>query len=282
MANVKTVVLAFGLLGLALVGGCAKKEAVEPSQPVAITGSVAVDVENVVGPDPLVLDTRTYQSPAGQPFTVSVFNYYLSNIKLQKADGTEYAVPESYFLVRERPTGPIQGNGKHFVLDNIPLGEYTGLSFLIGIDEARNQEGAQTGALSPDNYMFWTWSQGYIFLQMEGHSPVSGEGTDHLLAYHIGDWRRPNNLRVVAPSLPGGLPLRVRAGHTPAVQLRADLLRLFAGNTPQLSYPILFGPDWMAVGGPEAGRVANNYSGSNDRNVAGTNSMFTVSAILDN
>ena len=42
---------------------------------------------------------------------MSSFRYYLSNFKLQRADGTEYAVPESYFLVRElRPGGlPILG-----------------------------------------------------------------------------------------------------------------------------------------------------------------------------
>ncbi len=287
MKYVKITVLPLAFFGMVLLNGCSKDKdgPVAPATPVtpaATMGTLTVDVENVVGADPLVLDTRTYTSPAGEPFTVEKFNFYLSNFKLRRADGSEYTVPESYFLIRERPTGPLPGDGKHFVLDSIPVGDYTGLSFLIGVDEARNTAGAQTGALSPDNYMFWTWSQGYIFLQLEGRSPASGETTDHLIAYHIGDFRRPNNLRVVAPPLPGGAVIPIKGGHAPVLNLRADLLRLFVGGKPELSYPVLFGPDWVAVGGSEAGRVANNYSGSADRNVPGTNSMFTVTAVRAN
>jgi hypothetical protein len=268
-------VVAAPLLGAALLAGCTK----EPSAPEPLVGKLAVNVENVVGPNPLVLDTRTYTSPAGEPYTVSIFNYYLSNFRLHRADGTEYAVPNSYFLIREGRPGSSRPDGKHFELDSIPVGEYTGLSFLIGVDEERNTAGAQTGPLSPDNHMFWTWSQGYIFLQMEGYSPRSGDAGTHLLAYHIGDFRRPNNLRVVAPPLPGGARIHIKGGRTPAVQLRADVQRLFVGAVPELSNPILFGPFWTAVGGPEAGRVATNYSGSADRAVPGTNSMFTITAV---
>jgi hypothetical protein len=243
-------------------------------------GRLSIDVENVVGPDPLVLETHTYTSPAGEAFTVSNFRYYLSNFKLQKADGSAYAVPESYFLVRElRPGDPWTDTGKHIVLDSIPAGQYTGLSFLIGVDEERNTAGAQTGALSPSNYMFWGWQQGYIFLQMEGNSALSGDASTHLLSYHIGDFSRPNNLREVAPSLPGGTTIRVAGGGSPALRLRADVLRLFTGGTPDTTFPVQFGPFWSAVGGRDAGRVATNYSGSAERGVVGTNSMFTVTSV---
>jgi hypothetical protein len=278
MKYASAVALPFALLGGLLLSGC-KQDKAEPAPPVEAVGKLAVVVENVVGTDPLILDRHTYTSPAGEQFTVSSFNYYLSNFKLRRADGSEYAVPESYFLIRERPTGPNPDDGKHFVLDSIPEGNYTGISFLIGVDEDRNTAGAQTGALSPDNYMFWTWSQGYIFLQMEGFSPQSGETGTHLLAYHVGDFRRPNNLRVVSPSLPGGTTIQILKDHAPALSLRADLLRLFAGPSPALTSPVLFGPFWMAVGGNQITPIVNNYSGSSDRNVPGTNSMFTITAI---
>ncbi|MBO2007436.1 MbnP family protein [Hymenobacter negativus] len=276
MKQATIVGLPFVLLTGLLFSSC-KKDSAEP--PAATVGTLTIDMENVVGSAPLVLDRSTYTSPAGEPFTVSCFNYYLSNFKLQRADGSEYAVPESYFLIRERPTGPNPDNGKHFVLDSIPAGNYTGISFLIGVDEDRNMTGAQTGALSPDNYMFWTWSQGYIFLQMEGNSSRSGEPGTHMLAYHVGDFRRPNNLRIVAPPLPSGGNIQVRQGHAPTLHLRADLLRLFAGPSPALTNSVLFGPFWMAVGGSQIVPIVNNYSGSTDRHVPGTNSMFTVAAI---
>jgi hypothetical protein len=281
MKHAYVVVVPFALVAGLLFSSC-RKDKTDPAPPAANVGTLAVDVENVVGTAPLVLDSRTYTSPAGEQFTVSSFNYYLSNFKLQRADGTEYAVPNSYFLIRERPTGPNPGNGKHIVLDSIPAGTYTGVSFLIGVDEDRNTTGAQTGALSPDNYMFWTWSQGYIFLQMEGYSPQSGETSTHMVAYHVGDFRRPNNLRIVAPPLPGGGTIQMQQGHTSALNLRADLLRLFAGPSPALTNPVLFGPFWGAVGGNQIVPIVNNYSGSTDRHVPGTNSMFTVTAVRNN
>lgn len=281
MKHAYVVALPLALLGGLFFSSC-RKDRADPAPPTANVGTLTVDVANVVGTAPLVLDSRTYTSPAGEQFTVSSFNYYLSNFRLLRADGSEYAVPESYFLIRERPTGPNPDNGKRFVLDSIPAGTYTGISFLIGVDEDRNTAGAQTGALSPDNYMFWTWSQGYIFLQMEGHSPQSGETGSHMLAYHVGDFRRPNNLRIVAPPLPGGSTIQMQQGHTSTLTLRADLLRLFAGPTPALTNPVLFGPFWMGVGGNQIVPIVNNYSGSTDRHVPGTNSMFTVAAVRNN
>ncbi|MDO7875475.1 hypothetical protein Q5H93_12095 [Hymenobacter sp. ASUV-10] len=267
------------LMGAALLGGCADKKA-DPTPPPAPVGSLHIDVENVVGPDPLVLDTRTYTSPAGEPFTVSTFRYYLSNFKLTRADGSQYAVPESYFLVRElRPTDPWTDTGKHIVLDSIPAGDYTGVSFLIGVDEARNTAGAQTGALAQSNHMFWDWRQGYIFLQMEGHSPASGDPVAHLLSYHIGDFANPNNLREVAPPLPGGATIRLAAGGRSALKMRADLLRLFTGGTPDTDFPVEFGPYWSASGGRDASTIATNYGGSPERGVVGTNSMFAVTEV---
>jgi hypothetical protein len=270
------------LVGAALLGGCADKKA-DPTPPPATVGSLNIYMKNMVGPDPLVLETRFYSSPARQPFTVSNFRYYLSNFKLTRADGSQYAVPESYFLVRElRASDPWTDPGKHIVLDSIPVGTYTGLSFLIGVDEERNTAGAQTGALSPANYMFWDWRQGYIFLQMEGSSPLSGDAGTQLLSYHIGGFSQPNNLREVAPPLPGGATIQVAGGRTPSLHMSADLLRLFTGGTPDTSFPVEFGPFWSAVGGREAGRIATNYSGSAERGVVGTNSMFAVTSVQNN
>ncbi|GAA4363107.1 hypothetical protein GCM10023185_31580 [Hymenobacter saemangeumensis] len=261
---------------LLLLAACTATKPEDAPAPEPSTAPLAVTVENLVGTAPLTLDTRTYSSPAGESFTVSTFNYYLSNFKLQRADGSEYVVPESYFLVKEERPGSGRPDGKRFVLPDIPVGEYTGISFLIGVDEERNSAGAQSGALSPSNGMFWSWAQGYIFLMMEGNSPQSGDAATRLLSYHIGGVRTPNTLREVAPALPQGTVIRVRGGRTPALQLRTNLLRLFEGP-----YPVRFGTDFFAVGGPEANRMASNYSGSTQRSVPGRSSMFTIAGVQE-
>ena len=75
---------------------------------------------------------------------------------------------------------------------NIPPGNYSGISFLMGVDSLHNVSGAQSGALDPANGMFWTWNTGYIMAKMEGTSPVSSL-PNQKIEYHIGGFAAPNN-----------------------------------------------------------------------------------------
>ncbi|MFC7670545.1 MbnP family protein [Hymenobacter humi] len=129
-------------------------------------GPVDIEFENVVGSAPLQLNNSTpYTTPAGDQFTVATLRYYISNIKLKKADGTEYVQPESYYLIDQERLA-----SQRFTIANVPAGTYTGLTFTLGVDAARNVAGAQTGALAPSD-MFWDWTSGYIFTKLEGRSP---------------------------------------------------------------------------------------------------------------
>jgi hypothetical protein len=59
------------------------------------------------------------------------------------------------------------------------------MEFMIGVDSARNNSGAQTGALDPTNGMFWSWSTGYIMAKFEGTSAQSPAAAN-ALKFHIG------------------------------------------------------------------------------------------------
>src|SRR5687768_5238883 len=91
---------------LLLATSCRKKEdpIVEPAK-----REVHINMVNFAGNDSLKLGTATYTNAAGEPFTVSMFNYYISNVKLIAANGTDYVEKESYHLVREGING-----SKHF------------------------------------------------------------------------------------------------------------------------------------------------------------------------
>jgi len=211
-------------------------------------GTLDVEVDHLVGNVPLVLNTGTYTTSSGQQFTVSTFNYYLSNIKLKKADGTEYAEPESYHLIRQSDAAT-----KAFTLTNVPAGDYTALTFTIGVDSARNVSGAQTGALDPANGMFWTWNSGYIYTKLEGSSPQAG-GNKQLL-FHIGGFKKPNNtIRTVSPSL-NGATIQIRQDRAPAVHLAADVLKMFTGPNP-----IDFSTLSNTMGGSNSVKVADNQA----------------------
>ncbi|GAA4365624.1 hypothetical protein GCM10023185_36050 [Hymenobacter saemangeumensis] len=142
-----------------------------------LTGSVGVHFDAQANGNSFALGRAVTKSD-GQSFTPTAFKYYVSNVRLLRADGSDYAVPESYYLIDAAKPLTAQ-----LSLPSIPLGEYTGISFLAGVDAARNSAGAQTGALDAGQGMFWDWNQGYIYSKLEGSSPDSPTGA---ITFHIG------------------------------------------------------------------------------------------------
>lgn len=236
----------FTFLVIALISvftfSCKEDPDAEPGLP----GEVTLEFDHIVGTRALSLDNQEYTNTNGDKFTVSRFKYYISNIILKKADGTEYKQPESYYLIDESVPA-----SKNVNIKDIPAGEYTSLTFTIGVDSARNVSGAQTGALDPANGMFWTWNSGYVFVKLEGTSPQSQNGG---LVFHIGGFQKPNNtIRTISPAL-NGQKLRIAAGKAPQVHLKVDVLNMFQGaNT------IKFAELSTTMGGANSVKVADNY-----------------------
>jgi chorismate-pyruvate lyase len=90
----------------------------------------------------------------GDTMNFTKFKYYVSNLKLKKADGTWWVHPESYFLVDAADAASTT-----LSLGTLPVGEYTEMEYTLGVDSTRNVSGAQSGALAPSD-MFWNWNTG--------------------------------------------------------------------------------------------------------------------------
>lgn len=138
------------------------------------------------GAQKLILDSATYSNALNQSYTISKLKYYISHIKLKRADGKEIATEEYFLLDEEEPLSKI------IKLQHIAAGEYSEISFMIGVDSIHNVSGTQTGALDPSHAMFWAWNTGYIFLKLEGMAPQS-KSPGHIFEYHIGGFTSPNN-----------------------------------------------------------------------------------------
>ncbi|RDC63940.1 MbnP family protein [Adhaeribacter pallidiroseus] len=218
----------------------------DPETEAITMGQVNLEFEHVVGNEELALNPQQYTNANGDQFQITTFKYYISNIVLIKADGSTYKQPDSYYLIdQEKP------DSKLLTLNNVPSGEYTGLTFTVGVDSVRNVSGAQTGALDPAQGMFWSWNTGYIFLKLEGYSPQSEKGG---LTFHIGGFKAPNNtIRTVSPDLNGNKML-VAAGKAPQVHLKVNVLEMF--QSPRL---IKFADLSTTMGGPASVTVADNY-----------------------
>ena len=244
-----------GLLAGGLLSSCHKS----PAAPAAQFGDVFLELEPSVGTAPLTLNAPAYPNGNGEQFTVSTFKYYLSDVRLLRADGSHYAVPDGYFLV-----DAADEVSQHVALRRVPAGDYTGLSFVVGVDSARNVAGAQTGALDPVHGMFWDWNAGYVFMRLEGASAASATGR---VRFSIIGFQRPYNaLRTISPAFKGAT-LTASPDHQPEIHLNVDVQKMFTGPTP-----VRFADVYDSEGGPSAVRVADNYAAG----------MFTLEHIHPN
>ena len=217
---------------------------------VDVAPQFTIEMDHLLGLEKFHLDS-TYMNALNQEFTPTLFKYYVSNISLIRDDNTEYVLPQSYFLVN-------QDNPESMLLNltNLQSGSYKAIKFLVGVDSARNVSGAQTCALAPDSAMFWDWDTGYIFLKLEGTSPVI-TGASQNFEYHIGGFEGPeSNLRYVSFDFDGDM-LHLAINRHPELHVVVDVQQIFYDPTiiDFTSFPTV-----IVEPGPAATTIADNYS----------------------
>lgn len=192
--------------------------------PTPAASSMRLELEHTFGPANFALNTP-YVSSGGDTLNFNLFRYYISNLVLVKTDGSEYAVPESYYLVDQSvPTSRL------ITISNVPVADYKGFRFMLGVDSTRNVSGNQVGALDPANNMFWSWNTGYIFVKAEGTSPQS-TGMGGSFSYHLGGFRTANNTRAYqtfSHTFTGEV-MSVKPNAIPQIHMKVDVRSIFNG-----------------------------------------------------
>lgn len=226
-------------------------------------GSIQVSIDHVFGSAPFIFD-KAYSLPNGESVKGTMLKYFVSNISLEKADGTTYVIPqdESYFLVDES----IEST-KKIILDHIPSGTYTAIRFTIGVDSLRSTMGLDKrngildiGAAAQD--MYWSWNSGYIHLKFEGTFTAPSASGD--IRYHVGGfggYSSPtiNAIRSIRLSLIDA-PLVITGSTQNSLAISADLKKMFTGA---ISFSVAENSSVMFS--PFCVTIADNYA-----------TMFTV------
>lgn len=211
----------------------------------------------------LVLDSATYKTNTNDPLTISLLQYYISNIEFIRNNGEKYTIPKtgSFFLVKQNID-----SSKTITL-NIPDGVYSAISFLVGIDSVTSTLGLaeRTGVLDPgkdmaaSESMYWTWNSGYIFFKMEGSSPaIPADKTGfRQFEFHIGGYggyNTPtiNNIRRVTIDLPASGPLRIRSHKKAIVHIRFNVLQALDHIDLKKNHHIMLTP--------ASSQIADNYA----------------------
>ncbi len=223
------------------------------------TTQMHFNFENFFGNDELVLNTGNYTTSQNEQITVSTFNYWITNIKFINSDGTEYAEPESYRVLKAKSHSTL-----HFHVADVPVGTYTGVKFMIGVDVPRNTSGAQTGALDPNvnGDMYWTWNTGYIQAKLEG-TYKDANNADQGFRHHIGGVaageETPREVTLMFSN-----PVEVSSSVAGSFVIKTDLAKWFGPATPIK----VANTSNMMHPGPMAAKIADNYK-----------EMFSVKAV---
>jgi hypothetical protein len=223
-----------------------------------------IQFDNIAGGRDLELNTKQYTNASGESFSITQLQYFVSNIRLRRTDGTEFIVKqdESYFLIRENePSSQI-------VKLKVPSGDYNQLTFVLGVDSLRNTMNIskRTGVLDPassmDNGMYWSWNSGYIFFKIEGESPAAPADPtgNHKFRYHIGGfggYSAPtiNNIKTISLDLATGGTAKARKKKKPIIYVGAEIFKLFNATTAVsiATHPSVMFSEYSV-------NIANNYS----------------------
>ena len=162
---------------------CKKDTAEEPTP--STEQNLSFHLHSKVGTHEANYDS-TFLTASGRQFTVTDYRMYISNIVLIKNDGSELPITGKVLL-----TNP---ETEEYSLGMVPVGNYKGFKFILGLDSTTNHSDPSTYASSDPlsvqtPSIHWSWNSGYIFWKVEGKvdTTVAQNGpvvVDYF--YHIG------------------------------------------------------------------------------------------------
>ncbi len=241
-----------------------KKDISEPEFNLGNLAPLSIEFDNIVGGQNLILNTSNYKNSTGETYNIQLLQYFISNIIVTKADGTRYTVPQgsSYFLINEA------NPDSRFARVAVPEGDYTKLTFTLGVDSLRStmDVSKRTGVLDPaggmESGMYWGWNSGYIFFKMEGLSPqapIDPTGTNKY-RFHIGGfggYSAPtiNNIKTITVDLTARGIAQVRGNRNANIHLFTDIDKVLSGLN---AFSIAANPQVMFS--EFSVKVANNFT----------------------
>lgn len=254
MKNLLNKVVAFMAISV-VFAGCTNDETA-----ISGTGNLGVEFDNAYGSNDLILSAQANTTSNDEVLKISSIKYIISNIVLTKEDGTTFRYPksESYFIIDESNPESLTAD-----LENVPAGNYTKVTFGIGVDKAQWELGA-TGqgdflAEAQAAGMMWSWSAGYKFLAFEGMFTSPTVATETSFKVHTGQTGTDYNYTEVTLDLP--TKAMVRTTITPEIHIIADVSKIIDGtNKIKLSDNNAAGNGATIMGGADLPLITENLS----------------------
>ena len=149
--------------------------------------SIQISLNYVFGSQALAWDLNQMMlhPKTGDSLNFQTLKFYLSNFKLQKADGSFWEEENSYHLV----DAATSTNGVFSI--EVPAGTYTHLHFKTGIDSSRITDGPYEGDLDGSYGMMFPNGSGYAMIKAEGLSP---QGDNGQFSFALGEFHQPYSM----------------------------------------------------------------------------------------
>jgi hypothetical protein len=135
---------------------------------------------------PLAIQSESYAYPTGAELKVLLFQYYISDLELLPADGSDPVLLNEIDLLKWEGAGAGAMQTETY---RVPRGAYRGLRFGLGVKPSLN-------AIDPNNFAadyilneteFWNATARYVFAKIEANADLENDGTyDTGLSYHMG------------------------------------------------------------------------------------------------
>ena len=172
-------------------------------------------------------DTSMYYADAtGRHFALSHAQFYISNVTLKNANGTSYLIP-TYLLKTI--------DSEDYLIGTAPVGTYTGVSFVIGVDASANSiipsSYPATSALANTSMWFGDATKGYMFMKVEGFADTTAAQTGTTRKYFSYEIGAARNLKTITMPSRSGIyaPYILQANGTQYIHLICDYGKLLTG-----------------------------------------------------
>lgn len=154
-----------------LIGAsCKKNKSSDEEQPAVANGTLYIHVHTDI--DTTEVDSAMVAADAsGRRFELDVAQFYISDIKLKKADGSTVSVGSGCILKNIAT--------EEYLVGSVPAGNYQSISFNVGVGSADNQtmpsSHPASDPLSAQNPSMWfgSTSQGYMFVNVQGKADTT-------------------------------------------------------------------------------------------------------------
>jgi len=146
-------------------------------------GKITFNFSHYNNNEPLQYDTMIYINAAGNHYLVNEIQYFISDVKLCRSDGT-YQLIDQWKDIHYVDTDLPETHSWH-VFDPILPGDYERITFTFGITELKNQ--SLMFVNPPERDMFWpeVLGGGYHYMKLNGKW-LSASGQILPFDFHLG------------------------------------------------------------------------------------------------